>query len=131
MGSEMCIRDSYKRDAPLSQRIAPIGRPSPSRLRRATSPEGGGFGRGVKFLGLSADFFLPLTGVDETCWFCQGLSPSKDFPRPGEDVAGRRQKGELLSSAARLRGFVPEETPSVISLCEMPPPPKVEALAEA
>ena len=37
--------------------------------------------------------------------------------------------GETLSVAWRERGLM-GRTPSVISLCEMPPPPKVEALAK-
>ena len=45
---------------------------------------------------------------------CQSLSLS------GE-VARRSRDGE---------GLLPGRTPSVISLCEMPPPPKVEALAK-
>ena len=65
--------------------------PSPSRLRRATSPERERLWQGRKVCSLTAGFFLPLTDEDETCPLCQGLSHS----------------GEL-SSAARLRGFVPE-----------------------
>ena len=54
----------------------------------------------------------------------------KDFPRPGEDVAARRQKGEQLSSAARLRGFVRKATLSVTaSPCHLSR--KGEALAKA
>ncbi len=54
-------------------------------------PRRGRLWQGQKVFRLSADFFLPLTGEDETCRFCQGL------PLSGE-----------LSSAARLRGFVPD-----------------------
>ena len=68
-------------------------RPSPSRLRRATSPERERLWQGRKVCSLTAGFFLPLTNEDETCRFCQGL------PLLGE-----------LSSAARLRGFFPEAT---------------------
>ena len=71
-------------------------KPSPSRLRRATSPERERLWQGRKVLRLSADFFLPLTNEDETCRFCQGLSLR-----------------ESCRAQARLRGFVLEETPSV------------------
>ena len=63
-------------------------KPSPSRLRRATSPERERLWQRRKAYRLSADFFQPLANEDETRPLCQGLSPS----------------GEL-SSAARLRGF--------------------------
>ena len=55
---------------------------------------------------------LPLTGVDETYWFCQGLSPS----------------GELSPQATeRVRpGINPLRHGFAV-----PPPPKVEALAKA
>ena len=66
-------------------------KPSPSRLRRATSPERERLWQGRKVYRLSADFFLPVTGKDETYPLCQGL------PLSGE-----------LSSAARLRGFFPK-----------------------
>ena len=66
-------------------------KPSPSRLRRATSPERERLWQGRKVCSLTAGFFLPLTNEDETCRFCQGL------PLLGE-----------LSSGARLRGFFPE-----------------------
>ena len=49
-------------------------KPSPSRLRRATSPERERLWQGRKVYRLSADFFLPLTNKDETCPLCQGLS---------------------------------------------------------
>ena len=73
--------------------------PSPSRLRRATSPERERLWQGRKVCSLTAGFFLPLTNEDETCWFCQGL------PLSGE-----------LSSAARLRGFS-QKQPSPSRLC--------------
>ena len=49
-------------------------KPSPSRLRRATSPERERLWQGRKVYRLSADFFLPLTNKDETLRFCQGLA---------------------------------------------------------
>ena len=67
-------------------------KPSPSRLRRATSPERERLWQGRKVYRLSADFFLPLTNEDETCPFCQGLHLRGSCRR------------------RRLRGFVPEST---------------------
>ena len=67
-------------------------KPSPSRLRRATSPERERLWQGRKVCSLTADFFLPLTNEDETCWFCQGLALRESCRR------------------RRLRGFVPEAT---------------------
>ena len=64
-------------------------RPSPSRLRRATSPERERLWQGRKVYSLTAGFFLPLTGEDETCPLCQRL--------PLRGSCRRR----------RLRGFVP------------------------
>ena len=61
---------------------------------RATSPERERLWQRRKVYSLTAGFFLPLTGEDETYPLCQGL------PLSGE-----------LSSAARLRGFVPEANP--------------------
>ena len=91
-------------DAFYRQRQQGGEKPSPSRLRRATSPERERLWQRRKAYRLSADFFQPLANEDETCPLCQGLSPS----------------GEL-SSAARLRGFVPESTLSVTaSPCHLP-----------
>ena len=64
-------------------------KPSPSRLCRATSPERERLWQGRKVYRLSADFFQPLTGEDETCRFCQGLHLRGSCRR------------------RRLRGFVP------------------------
>ena len=86
-------------------------KPSPSRLRRATSPERERLWQRRKVCSLTAGFFLPLTNGGRNSPVLPRARPSKDFPRPGEDVAGRRQKGELAASAARLRGFVPEVNP--------------------
>ena len=47
-------------------------KPSPSRLRRATSPERERLWQRRKVYRLSADFLLPLTNEDETCPLCQG-----------------------------------------------------------
>ena len=44
---DAAVVEGENRDEPLPS--APIG--------AATSPEGGGFGKGEKFMGLSADFF--------------------------------------------------------------------------
>ena len=62
-------------------------KPSPSRLRRATSPERERLWQRRKVYSLSADFFLSLTNEDETCPFCQGLSHSGErSPRATERV---------------------------------------------
>ena len=68
-------------------------KPSPSRLRRATSPERERLWQRRKVYRLSADFLLPLTNEDETCPLCQGLSLWESCRR------------------RRLRGFVPEGNP--------------------
>ena len=87
-------------------------KPSPSRLRRATSPERERLWQGRKVYRLSADFFLPLTNEDETCWFCQGLALRESCRR------------------RRLRGFVLKATLSVTaSPCHLSR--KGEALAGA
>ena len=49
-------------------------KPSPSRLRRATSPERERLWQRRKVCSLTAGFFLPLTGEDETYPLCQGLA---------------------------------------------------------
>ena len=86
--------------------------PSPSRLRRATSPERERLWQGRKVYRLSADFFLPLTNEDETCPFCQGLHLRGSCRR------------------RRLRGFVLKATLSVTALpCHLSR--KGEALARA
>ena len=56
-----------------TERVRPGRQPSPSRLRRATSPERERLWQGRKFYSLTAGFFLPLTGEDETHPLCQGL----------------------------------------------------------
>ena len=70
-------------------------RPSPSRLRRATSPERERLWQRRKVYSLTAGFFLPLTNEDETCPLCQGLSLRESCRR------------------RRLRGFVLKPTLSV------------------
>ena len=111
--------------------------PSPSRLRRATSPERERLWQGRKVYRLTAGFFLPLTGEDETCPLCQGLSLRESCRR-------RRLRGFVLEAPLspqatkrgascrrrRLRGFVPKATLSVTaSPCHLSR--KGEALAEA
>ena len=87
-------------------------KPSPSRLRRATSPERERLWQGRKVCSLTADFFLPLTGEDETCPLCQGLALRESCRR------------------RRLRGFVLKATLSVTaSPCHLSR--KGEALARA
>ena len=87
-------------------------KPSPSRLRRATSPERERLWQGRKVYSLTVGFFLPLTNEDETCPLCQGLSLRESCRR------------------RRLRGFVPETTLSVTALpCHLSR--KGEALAGA
>ena len=54
---------------------------------------------------------MPLTNEDETCRFCQGLSLRKTSPGRGKMSPVGDKKGNELSSAARLRGFVPEGNP--------------------
>ena len=106
-------------------------RPSPSRLRRATSPERERLWQRRKAYRLSADVFLPLTGEDESYPLCQGLHLSgKTSPGRGKMSPVGDKKGNELSSAARLRGFVPEATLSVTaSPCHLSR--KGEALAKA
>ena len=88
-------------------------KPSPSRLRRATSPERERLWQGRKVYRLSADFFLPLTNEDETCPLCQGLSLRESCRR------------------RRLRGFVPKASLSPQAtervLPESPPLRKVHS----
>ena len=112
-------------------------RPSPSRLRRATSPERERLWQGRKVYRLTAGFFLPLTNEDETCPLCQGLSLRESCRR-------RRLRGFVLEAPLspqatkrgascrrrRLRGFVPKATLSVTaSPCHLSR--KGEALAKA
>ena len=64
---------------------------------------------------------MPLTNEDETCPLCQGLALRKTSPGRGKMSPIGDKKGNELSSAARLRGFVPE--PAVQrSETEMAPP---------
>ena len=56
----------------MTEGVRPGSQPSPSRLRRATSPERERLWQRRKVYRLSADFFLPLTNEDETCPLCQG-----------------------------------------------------------
>ena len=96
-----------------TERVCSGRQPSPSRLRRATSPERERLWQRRKVCSLTAGFFLPLTN---------GGRNSPVLPRA-------RPSGEL-SSAARLRGFVPEATLSVTaSPCHLSR--KGEALAKA
>ena len=74
----------------MTEGVRPGRQPSPSRLRRATSPERERLWQGRKVCSLTAGFFLPLTNEDETCPLCQGLSLRESCRR------------------RRLRGFVPE-----------------------
>ena len=60
---------------------------------------------------LNGGFFLPLTNKDETCRFCQGLALRKTSPGRGKMSPVGDKKGNELSSAARLRGFVLEADP--------------------
>ena len=79
---------------------------------------------------LNGGFFLPLTSEDETYPLCQGLSLRKTSPGRGKMSPVGDKKGNELSSAARLRGFVPEATLSVTaSPCHLSR--KGEALAKA
>ena len=56
--------------------------------------------------------------------------PSKDFPRPGEDVAGRRPKGERAVERSETERVLPGSTLSVTALpCHLSR--KGEALAKA
>ena len=66
----------------------------------------------AKSFALISWLLLPLAGVDETCWFCQGLALRESCRR------------------RRLRGFVPESTLSgTASPCHLSR--KGEALAKA
>ena len=58
-----------------------------------------------------------LKAKRRTFRLCQSLSLSKDFPRPGEDVAVRRQKGEQVARRSRdgeglLPGRAAQKSPS-------------------
>ena len=113
--------------APLGRRMA---QPSPSRLRRATSPERERLWRWRKVYSLTADFFLSLNSKDETCRFCQGLSLSgKASPGRGKMSPPGDKKGKSCRRR-RLRGFVPKATLSVTAMpCHLSR--KGEALAGA
>ena len=56
-----------------TERVCSGRQPSPSRLRRATSPERERLWQGQKVYSLTVGFFLPLTNEDETYPLCQGL----------------------------------------------------------
>ena len=75
----------------------------------------------AKSLQLNGGFFLPLTNKDETCPLCQGLALRKTSPGRGKMSPVGDQKGNELSSAARLRGFFPE-APSPSRLCRATSP---------
>ena len=85
-------------------------KPSPSRLCRATSPERERLWQGRKVYRLTVDFFLPLTGEDETCPLCQGLHLSgKTSPVRGKMSPPGDKKGNSCRRR-RLRGFVLKAT---------------------
>ena len=81
-------------------------RPSPSRLRRATSPERERLWQGRKVYRLSADFFQPLTGEDETYPLCQGLHLRERLPPAG----GRCRRPATKRGTAGRRGFISPNT---------------------
>ena len=87
-------------------------KPSPSRLCRATSPERERLWQRRKVCSLTAGFFLPLTNGGRNSPVLPRARPSKDFPRPGEDVAGRRQKGELAVERSETERVRPGSRPS-------------------
>ena len=90
---------------------------------RATSPERERLWQGRKVYSLTAGFFLPLTGEDETYPLCQGLSLSgKTSPGRGKMSPTGDKKGNSCRRR-RLRGFVPEATLSVTASA-VPPLPK-------
>ena len=92
---------------------------------RATSPERERLWQRRKVYSLTAGFFLPLTGEDETHPLCQGLPPEwKDFPRPGEDVAARRQKGEPAVERSETERVRPRKQPSPSRPLAVPPLPR-------
>ena len=108
-------------------------------LRNATSPEGGGLGKEGKFRPYSstAGRSLPLI---RKLFASAKASPFRERWR-GEAVTERVCSQDEPSQSRCARQLVPlfvawrerelsGRTPSVISLCEMPPPPKVEALAK-
>ena len=96
--------------------------PSPSRLRRATSPERERLWQRRKVCSLTAGFFLPLTNEDETCPLCQGLSLRKTSPGRGKMSPIGDKKGNSCRRR-RLRGFVPEVNPLRYGFA-VPPLPK-------
>ena len=107
-------------------------------LRNATSPEGGGLGKEGRSRPYSSTTgrSLPLS--------CKLFASAKASPFRerwhGEAVTERVCSQDEPSQSRCARQLVPlfvscresfsGRTPSVISLCEMPPPPKVEALAK-
>ena len=91
----------------------------------------GKIGKSVCAAGTPPDF-VPATsalGSPGACspWFVAGRGESRG--REGGVETPLSPSGPAERSAIIERDF-PGRTPSVISLCEMPPPPKVEALAK-
>ena len=78
---------------------------------RATSPERERLWQRRKVYSLTAGFFLPLTGEDETHPLCQGLPLSgKTSPGRGKMSPTGDKKGNSCRRR-RLRGFVPARNP--------------------
>ena len=77
-------------------------KPSPSRLRRATSPERERLWQRRKVCSLTVGFFLPLTGEDETYPLCQGLSLRKTSPGRGKMSPIGDKKGNSWTERVHL-----------------------------
>jgi len=104
----------------MTEGVRPGSRPSPSRLRRATSPERERLWQGQKVCSLTVGFFLPLTNEDETCPLCQGLHlrgrwhfAKRNDGRGSSALFAKGSPFERLPPAGgrcrrrRRRGFVP------------------------
>ena len=91
----------------VTERASPLPETNPlSRLRRQLPRRGSPWQRG-QGLRRQANGMKALTDEQKNFTPLPKARPSKDFPRPGEDVAVRRQKGVQAGNADRrwLRGF--------------------------
>ena len=78
-------------------------KPSPSRLRRATSPEGGGFGKGRKYTGYKLDSSSSCPIRTRLIVFAKG-SPFERLPPAGGRCCRQATKRGTSCRRRRLRG---------------------------